>query len=414
MHLRQWQETKRRFLRRPHQVHVFLQLDDPHSLLLSQCLSGLAERYSVEWCFHLAPPPPDWAMPEREQAIAFALRDCREVASHAQLWCPDDFPPTSLLRTGQGCLLAAFEKGPDALSQVFRAFWEGERSILESYPTASEAELVAHLSDSERLREGWGHYLSATMWMAGEWYWGLDRLANLEKRLENLGCVQNSALSMLAPRKEVQLASPQHSLSDAPPLECFLSLRSPYSYLALPRLYALAESTGVELQLRPILPMVMRGLPVPWAKRKYIVQDSAREARRLEMPFGDICDPLGAGVERGLSLVPLAREQGVLQRYLLAFAEAIWSQGINAATNKGLQQITDRAGLVWEEVEKALASESWREEIESNREALTSLGLWGVPCFRWGEWTTWGQDRLWLVEQRLLSRKTESSAEVFP
>jgi hypothetical protein len=28
--------------------------------------------------------------------------------------------------------------------------------------------------------------------------------------------------------------------------------------------------------------------------------------------------------------------------------------------------------------------------------------LWGVPSFRFGDLATWGQDRLWLVEQAII------------
>jgi hypothetical protein len=28
--------------------------------------------------------------------------------------------------------------------------------------------------------------------------------------------------------------------------------------------------------------------------------------------------------------------------------------------------------------------------------------LWGVPSFRFGDLATWGQDRLWLIEQAII------------
>jgi 2-hydroxychromene-2-carboxylate isomerase len=52
-----------------------------------------------------------------------------------------------------------------------------------------------------------------------------------------------------------------------------------------------------------------------------------------------------------------------------------------------------------------LDGEGWREEVEENRRVLMKSGLWGVPSFRLlGErsqpdFCTWGQDRLWLVEE---------------
>ena len=62
----------------------------------------------------------------------------------------------------------------------------------------------------------------------------------------------------------------------------FCSLRSPYTWLALDRIFQLAEYYQAELKLRFVLPMVMRGLPVPIEKRLYILLDSKREANRLD------------------------------------------------------------------------------------------------------------------------------------
>ena len=177
----------------------------------------------------------------------------------------------------------------------------------------------------------------------------------------------------------------------------FLSLRSPYSYIAMMRITDLAQRWGATLKLRPVLPMVMRGLPVPREKRFYIVRDCKREADRFGLPFGRIVDPVGAGVERGLALVPLAREAGVLPAYLQSFLTGVWSQGLDVTTQGGLQGITARVGLDESSVRAALSNESWRDEMDANRRALFDLGLWGVPSFRVGNQVTWGQDRLWRV-----------------
>jgi 2-hydroxychromene-2-carboxylate isomerase len=53
----------------------------------------------------------------------------------------------------------------------------------------------------------------------------------------------------------------------------------------------------------------------------------------------------------------------------------------------------------------------WRDELEANRRALFALGLWGVPSFRVRggrapDYATWGQDRLWRVEEELCARRS--------
>jgi 2-hydroxychromene-2-carboxylate isomerase len=148
--------------------------------------------------------------------------------------------------------------------------------------------------------------------------------------------------------------------------------------------------------------MVMRGLPVPMSKRRYITLDAAREARRLGVPFGKIVDPVGKPVERGYSILPWAREQGRGFEFCQAFLAGVWSQGIDAGTDAGLRQIVENAGLDWSAARQQLGSEIWRAEAEANRAEMMALGVWGVPSFRVGKVITWGQDRLWLIEEELI------------
>ena len=56
-------------------------------------------------------------------------------------------------------------------------------------------------------------------------------------------------------------------------VEFFFSFRSPYSYLAAPRAFALAERFDVEVAFRGVIPMAMRGQAVPRAKRLHTLRD---------------------------------------------------------------------------------------------------------------------------------------------
>ena len=46
--------------------------------------------------------------------------------------------------------------------------------------------------------------------------------------------------------------------------------------------------------------MVMRNLPVPMRKGRYILRDTKREADRIGVAFGKIADPVGKPVQRCL------------------------------------------------------------------------------------------------------------------
>jgi 2-hydroxychromene-2-carboxylate isomerase len=166
----------------------------------------------------------------------------------------------------------------------------------------------------------------------------------------------------------------------------------------------LAHHYGVELKLRFVLPMIMRGLPVPRMKGFYIVTDVKREARRQGLAFGRVADPVGKPVERGYAILPYAISEGKGEDYVLSFLQAAFADGIFAGTNRGLKKIVERAGLDWAIARKELTNAGWQVEAEANREEMFGYGLWGVPSFRVGEFSTWGQDRLWLVEQELIKR----------
>jgi 2-hydroxychromene-2-carboxylate isomerase len=95
---------------------------------------------------------------------------------------------------------------------------------------------------------------------------------------------------------------------------------------------------------------------------------------------------------------------------LLSFARAAFAEGVDTGSDAGLRLVVERAGLSWSDALAHLDGESWRPELEENRQALLALGLWGVPsfCLRGADgaalYSTWGQDRLWRVEQEILKQ----------
>ena len=206
---------------------------------------------------------------------------------------------------------------------------------------------------------------------------------------------------MFPPPEDLHAAQPSPVRS----VDFFLSLRSPYTAIVAQRVLDLAQHTGAQLNLRFLLPMAMRGLAVPRAKRMYIAWDTAREARARGVPFGRLLDPLGVATERGLAVLAAAMQAGMGEAFLLSFLRGVWSEGVNASTDAGLRRLALRAGLSWSQVQDALNDERWRASAEANRQALLGHGLWGVPAFRVGTQVFWGQDRLWAVQQALLDER---------
>ena len=306
--------------------------------------------------------------------------------------------------------------------------------------TQCVASVRAALNAGTERRAELGHYLGGTCFYGGEWTWGIDRLAYLEERLADLGArrvggdpdagqkagaptggasagdvptggaptpagraraVEREAVTPIyaQPRLlEEPVPGDAVDAADLPDLHFFASFRSPYTWISTERVIRLAEAFGVDLRIRFVLPMVMRGLPVKRSKRVYILLDAAREARRNGVQFGPISDPVGKPVERGYSLLPWAIDQGKGIEYFRSFMTLVFSQAVDAGSDRGLRRIVEEAGLDWSEGRGYLDDPAWREEAERNREELFDLGLWGVPSFRVGSVATWGQDRLWVLE----------------
>lgn len=396
-------------------VHYFHQVDDPYSHVAAQLLQRLASRYDIVLKPWLVPPPDDAAAPERQRLESYALRDAARLARRYRLQFPAGAkrPPSQLLDAARGRLVAALEAGlfAERAPELGAALWAGEidrlRNVSDYVPDQARIDEVLQQGEAERRRLG--HYLGAMFYFEGEWYWGVDRLHHLETRLAMLGLDTAPILEPpLAPYQCERLAGDPTDGKAAtrgarPLIELWFSFRSPYTYIAVPRIVALAKHYGAELRLRCILPMVMRGLPVPGVKRLYIVLDTKREAEMVGLPFGRIVDPVGKGAERALAVVFRASALGLAEAFAQGALAASFAQGVDLADDAGLFSVTRAAGLRDEDVRAALADDSWRATAEANRAALFEAGLWGAPTFRVnGGPAHWGQDRIWALEEDVL------------
>jgi len=328
-------------------VEFFHDPSDPYSQLLEKALTDFPAYYNVDLKIHLVGPPGADAAPEAEKLRVYAKKDAAQLARKAGI----------------------------------------DYTFIKTPPAKNTAQADARL-------KALGHYLGGMLYHGGEWYWGLDRLHYLEERLADLG--PGSRQITYAPP-----VVPSGRGDTGAELHWYLSFRSPYSSIVRDRVKALADAYGATLKLRFVLPMVMRGLPVSPLKKKYIPLDTAREAHRLGVAFGRICDPVGKPVELAYSLLPWARQQGRDYEYARSWLSGVWAQGIDAGRERGLRKIVERAGLGWTEAKTVLGSENWREEAEANRVEMLDYGIWGAPSFRVGDIITWGQDRLWVIEDAL-------------
>jgi 2-hydroxychromene-2-carboxylate isomerase len=384
-------------------IDWFHHAGDPYCALAVQLLAPLEARYGVAVRPHLVGPPAADAAPEPERLAAWSLRDAARLArAHGLAFPADPRPPAPERVVSAERALAAAVGDVARFAATATAWTPALWGDAPPPPAAPEVDPADSLAAGNAALAAAGHYLPAVFAYAGETFWGLDRMPHLEARL---AARRDTAGARPGPPIIRQLeAGAQSGRADQVPLHFFLSFRSPYTWLALPRVRAVAERTGAALVLRPVLPMVMRGLPVPPAKRLAIVRDAKREADRLGLPFGPMHDPVGLGVERGLAVLHRAIAQGCGPAFAESFLKGAFAEAIDATTDEGLHRIADRAGLTPADVAAALADDGWRAVAEANRESLFALGLWGVPAFQVADRPAhWGQDRLWAVEEDLIA-----------
>jgi len=396
-----------------HQIEYFHQLDDPYSHLAAQALRPLLQCYAVELVPHLVQGPSGDNLPEPDLLPGLSRYDAALVAPHYGLVYPPNAPaPAADLLLAAARVLASVDPAqfPEAAVAVGQALLTGDAASLEQlghdHGTVSERDAQQALARGTARRHELKHYAGAMFYYGGVWYWGVDRLYHLEQRLQGLGLGDGHTQF---PRPAIETGSYKDNGSLT--LEFYASLRSPYTALIFDEAVELAERSGVRLDLRPVLPMVMRGTSLSREKGFYIFRDAAREARALGQDFGRFADPIGAPVRRAYSLFAWAEEQGKRLDLMSAFLRAAFREGVNTNRNSGLRHVVERAGLSWEEAQGVIDNDDWQDPLENNRRAMYGFGSWGVPSFRLLDargntvaWA-WGQDRLWLIAreiQRLL------------
>lgn len=395
-------ERQRKAEGAPHIVDYYHEAGDPYSHLMAQVLPAFCERYNIELKTYVVSPPPDWAAPDRDRLESYSRKDAERLAVRAGLKFVDTgaWPTEGRLAEANTALVSAVERDTflQSAADIGERLWSDQPIELSG---VAPSNISKTLSDAADRRDKLGHYLGATLYYAGEWYWGVDRLHHLETRLRGLSVAKTGNEYLIFPPPMAPSLQASAGSSDRPELHWYLSFRSPYTGIVAGRVKALADAYGAELKLKYVLPMVMRGMQVPRMKGFYIMSDTVREAERLGVPFGNMCDPVGKPVERGYAVLHKAIELGLGYEFAASFLSGVWADGIDTGSDRGLKLITERAGLSWAEMRPLLDADHWRADADANQAEMFSHGIWGVPSFRVSDVAAWGQDRLWLIEDAL-------------
>ena len=360
-------------------VEFYFQPNDPYSYLLAQLMPELEDVYKIKVKTHVVVTPSPDANSEQAMRLLYAISDCEELARYYNVTFPSSAIPPTKQDTDRAA--AAVLAGASAI-EVGAALWSGRAGDLPAQ-REQDARLIAR-SESRLRRKG--HYMGGMLRVGNLWCWGIDRLHYAERALGG---------EPLLLRKRSKHEWPPAIAAAS--LEYYVSFRSPYAYLSA----RATLSLPIDISIRPVLPMVTRGHKVPRSKRMYIVKDCKREADRLGVPFGRICDPLGLGVERCHAVFEYAKKEQKASAFFLSAMQGIWAEAADVSRDTDMKRIVHRAGLDWRDAQEAIEVVPWRSRAEQNRQALYSGGLWGVPSYRLGPFVTWGQDRLWMVDARI-------------
>ncbi len=212
-------------------------------------------------------------------------------------------------------------------------------------------------------------------------------------------------------------------------IDLFWSFRSPYSYLATPRLCAMQRQYDLSIRVRPVYPLAVRAgeffsqvnpLWVP-----YLLRDTHRIAEMLGLPYRwPRPDPVKVDpatfkatpdqphIHRLTRLGCAAAEEGFGLPFLYEASRVIWSGEIEG-WDRGdhLAKAAARAGLDLAELDKKIAAdpEKYESIIQENQKAHRAAGHWGVPTMVFEGEPFFGQDRidvlLWRLKQNGLKAR---------
>lgn len=211
-----------------------------------------------------------------------------------------------------------------------------------------------------------------------------------------------------------------------PRLDVYWSFRSPYSWLATPRLVEIERLYAVDFRFRPVRPLAMRESDFFERNRPqwfpYLFKDIFREGERLGVP---ILPPRPDPIDMDVATGKVAKSQPKMERLMpLALATVESGQGLSFAHAVGRR--------IW------AGTENWHEDAHLDaaaHEARTSLSAlaafaeahaerlaqnlaaseaeqlkhhWGVPLMVLDEEPFFGQDRLdslvWRMDRLGLKR----------
>lgn len=353
-----------------------------------EALIAFQENYDVTIIPHLIPSPSEPYVRDLRAYYKFSFADAQIQAKYYGLTLPQRQPSQPQIHT---VLQELHErpKSPDWLRYAHHlghALFCGT-SIPENFVP------VQGLEANEQLLHQLGNYRGGTVFAHGAWYFGVDRLALIERGYEALGLGEEPTLT---PRPQ---ALPKLNPST---LYFYFSFRSPFSYIALPRVLTLAATHNLPLETVAVFTPENERRPAPLRMQLSLLLDAARQGREAQIQFGRV-NALSRHNHEALAAVfyGLANDPERQRRYLHAAMRAIWSRGVDFEQPNAWDRIRSEAKLNTDELARFIDDRSWLPDARSHGEFLQTNGYLDVPAFRIGSTLYWGYDRLTQLEHQL-------------
>jgi 2-hydroxychromene-2-carboxylate isomerase len=179
------------------------------------------------------------------------------------------------------------------------------------------------------------------------------------------------------------------------PATLYFDFISPYAYLA----WATLKRRGEPLMLRPILfaALLKHGgqlgpAEIP-AKRRWLMKDSLRFARRHGLPFGfPASHPFRPLTALRISQLEVAGDDQ--PRVVEALFEHGWVHGGEMGDDDAIAEALNGAGLDGRALVGRASDPSVKASLVQATDAAIALGVFGVPTLEIAGELFWGADRL--------------------
>jgi 2-hydroxychromene-2-carboxylate isomerase len=317
---------------------------------------------------------------------------------------------------------------PQAIAAIYAAYWDRNEDITRDDVIAAALASAGASADDmasafaradsdaikDELRRRTDEAIALGIFGAPAWivrrpqgpllFWGQDRLAFVRAALA--GWDPDAASPPNGPRTIVaDRAAPGATL------DVYFDVASPFAYLGLTQLPALASATGVTPRLVPILlGALFRDIgqaDVPWfamppPKQRYVGLEMTRWARWWGVPF-EHPRKFPQRTVAAQRLCVLAAEQGFETgvRLALALGRAMWAEQQDLEDAATLRTIVVREDLPAAWIDRTADAEV-KAKLVATTASARAAGAFGVPTFVVnGRHLFWGQDRLELVTRAL-------------